>query len=343
MSWQAASFVVLALGPGRRLRLVRARQAARARARARGHAGRARRGRPARLRGGPERQADHRHRAVRRLRARRGAGLRGRRGHGARLERLPLAGPVDAVADGRLGGRRRGRRAARARAARPRARAAAAGRGLRPGRPRLRRLDGPLPAHPRGPPGPRHLSRALGQLAPLQPRPRDRKRGVLPLDRTRLHPRPAPLPPPLRGALARARGRGRGDAAAACCWRCRPRAGAASPAERAERWLLRAQNDDGGFGPAPGQASSALYSGWAGLGLAAAGHNPRDLRRPGGRIARRLRGTRRAARSGTSARSSGRSCCSRRPGCRARDFAGRDLVAADQAPPPRPTARSPAT
>ncbi len=60
-------------------------------------------------------------------------------------------------------------------------------------------------------------------------------------------------------------------------------AGAATPAERAERWLLRAQNDDGGFGAAPGQASSPLYTGWSGLGLAAAGRNPRDIGRRGGR------------------------------------------------------------
>jgi prenyltransferase beta subunit len=60
-------------------------------------------------------------------------------------------------------------------------------------------------------------------------------------------------------------------------------AGAATSAERAERWLVRAQNADGGFGAAPGQASSQLYSGWSGLGLAAAGNNPRDLRRRGGR------------------------------------------------------------
>jgi energy-coupling factor transport system substrate-specific component len=57
----------------------------------------------------------------------------------------------------------------------------------------------------------------------------------------------------------------------------------AAPADRAVRYLLRAQNDDGGFSAAPGQRSSDLYSGWAGLGLAAAGHNPRDVRRPGGR------------------------------------------------------------
>lgn len=74
-------------------------------------------------------------------------------------------------------------------------------------------------------------------------------------------------------------------------------AGAATPAERAERYLVRAQNSDGGFGAAPGQASSPLYSGWTGLGLAAAGRNPRDVARGGraslasyvGRAARRAR------------------------------------------------------
>jgi energy-coupling factor transport system substrate-specific component len=60
-------------------------------------------------------------------------------------------------------------------------------------------------------------------------------------------------------------------------------AGAASPADRAERWLLRAQNSDGGFGGAPKASSSALISGWSALGLAAAQRNPRDVRRPGGR------------------------------------------------------------
>jgi Prenyltransferase and squalene oxidase repeat len=60
-------------------------------------------------------------------------------------------------------------------------------------------------------------------------------------------------------------------------------AGAATPSERAERYLLRAQNKDGGFGAAPGQSSSPLYSGWSGLGLAAAARNPRDVSRRGGR------------------------------------------------------------
>jgi energy-coupling factor transport system substrate-specific component len=42
-------------------------------------------------------------------------------------------------------------------------------------------------------------------------------------------------------------------------------------------YLLSAQNSDGGFGPAPGQASSELYSGWAALGLAAEGVNPQGV------------------------------------------------------------------
>jgi prenyltransferase beta subunit len=60
-------------------------------------------------------------------------------------------------------------------------------------------------------------------------------------------------------------------------------AGAASPVDRAEGWLLRAQNKDGGLGAAPGLGSSKLFSGWSALGLAASGHNPRDVRRPRGR------------------------------------------------------------
>ena len=46
-------------------------------------------------------------------------------------------------------------------------------------------------------------------------------------------------------------------------------------------YLLSAQNADGGFGAAPGQASASLYSGWAALGLAAEGRDPRDVARGG--------------------------------------------------------------
>ena len=60
-------------------------------------------------------------------------------------------------------------------------------------------------------------------------------------------------------------------------------AAAATPAKRAETYLLRAQNKDGGFGAAPKSGSSPLYTGWAGLGLGTAGRNPRDVKRSGGR------------------------------------------------------------
>jgi energy-coupling factor transport system substrate-specific component len=47
------------------------------------------------------------------------------------------------------------------------------------------------------------------------------------------------------------------------------------------RYLERAQNDDGGFGGAPRAPSSQLLTGWAAIGLEAAGRNPLDVRRGG--------------------------------------------------------------
>ena len=107
-------------------------------------------------------------------------------------------------------------------------------------------------------------------------------------------------------------------------------AAAATATDRAERWLVRAQNWDGGFGAAPGQGSSRLFSGWAGLGLAAAGRNPRDVHRPGGRSLARY-----VARSAGSLRDIGEIertiMVLETAGLSARDFAGRDLVAAVRA------------
>jgi Prenyltransferase and squalene oxidase repeat len=58
------------------------------------------------------------------------------------------------------------------------------------------------------------------------------------------------------------------------------KASAADPAvARAVRYLERAQNSDGGFGPAPGAASTQLHTGWVALGLASGGVNPDDVRR----------------------------------------------------------------
>jgi energy-coupling factor transport system substrate-specific component len=64
-------------------------------------------------------------------------------------------------------------------------------------------------------------------------------------------------------------------------------AGATLPGQRADAagggagagaaWLRSAQNDDGGFGVTPGVESSPAMTGWAVLGLEAAGVNPLDL------------------------------------------------------------------
>ncbi|MFL5886782.1 MAG: prenyltransferase/squalene oxidase repeat-containing protein [Thermoleophilaceae bacterium] len=56
-----------------------------------------------------------------------------------------------------------------------------------------------------------------------------------------------------------------------------PRAEAASNTQRALSYVERAQNSDGGFGAAPGQSSGQLYTGWAALGIAAAGANPSSV------------------------------------------------------------------
>ncbi|HEX6738039.1 MAG TPA: DUF6580 family putative transport protein, partial [Vicinamibacteria bacterium] len=119
-------------------------------------------------------------------------------------------------------------------------------------------------------------------------------------------------------------------ALAAAALAAAPPAGAATPASRAAAYLLRAQNRDGGFGAARGQASSQLYTGWAALGLATTGRNPRDVHRRGGRsIAAYLK------RGASSLRDIGEvertTMVWRAAGLSARRFGGRDLVARIQA------------
>jgi len=46
-------------------------------------------------------------------------------------------------------------------------------------------------------------------------------------------------------------------------------------------WLVGEQNTDGGFGASPGDPSSTSVTGWAMIGLAAAGRNPYDVERKG--------------------------------------------------------------
>ncbi len=55
-------------------------------------------------------------------------------------------------------------------------------------------------------------------------------------------------------------------------------------------FLAGAQNADGGFGGARGQASSELYSAWAAMGLAAAGRDPLSVRSAGHTVLDALRG-----------------------------------------------------
>ncbi|MGH2834602.1 MAG: prenyltransferase/squalene oxidase repeat-containing protein [Solirubrobacteraceae bacterium] len=62
---------------------------------------------------------------------------------------------------------------------------------------------------------------------------------------------------------------------------------AAAPPE--VTYLERAQNSNGGFGGAPGQRGSELYSAWAAIGLAAAGRNPARVERSGHSVLYALR------------------------------------------------------
>jgi energy-coupling factor transport system substrate-specific component len=55
----------------------------------------------------------------------------------------------------------------------------------------------------------------------------------------------------------------------------------ASAVGRGAEWLRSVQNRDGGFGASPGDGSGAAISGWAMLGLEAAGINPLDVSQAG--------------------------------------------------------------
>ena len=308
MSWQAASFLLLALALAAGFALVRARAAARARARAGRGARGAGGGGAARLRGGPNVKpttdivlfAGYALGAVPGFAV--GAVT-------AIVSNIFLSqGPWTVWQMAGWGAVGVGGRAARPGAARTRAEPLPARGGLRTGGPRVRRVDGRLPVDARGAPGPRLLPGGGGELASLQPRPRDRQRRLLPADRPRLHPRAAALPAPPRGALAAPAG---AAATALCCVvlalvTLPAVAGAATPAERAERYLLRAQNADGASARRRARHPARSTAAGRALGLAAAGRNPRDVARRGGRslagyVRRGVRGC------ATSGRSSARS------------------------------------
>ena len=77
---------------------------------------------------------------------------------------------------------------------------------------------------------------------------------------------------------------------------------AAVPA-KSVTYLERAQNGDGGLGPAPGAGSTQMHTGWAALGLAAAGRNPRDVERGGKSVVDYIRGNAAALRGDLGERS----------------------------------------
>lgn len=103
------------------------------------------------------------------------------------------------------------------------------------------------------------------------------------------------------------------------------RSDAASGRDGARGWIRSAQNDDGGFGAGIDVASSTDMTGWAMVGLAAAGVNPRDVARKGSTPVEYLR------RNADSISSIGDLELTilglEASGLDARAFAGRDLVA----------------
>lgn len=74
-----------------------------------------------------------------------------------------------------------------------------------------------------------------------------------------------------------------------------PAQAAGSGRAAAAGWLARAQNADGGWGPAPGARTTAVHTAWSVIGLAAAGYDPLRVRTRGRTPLRVLRIT--AARS----------------------------------------------
>jgi len=100
---------------------------------------------------------------------------------------------------------------------------------------------------------------------------------------------------------------------------------AASPSAKAVAYLRRAQNGDGGFGATRSASSSQLFAGWSALGLGAAGVNPRDVARSGGRsLTRYLRGAGSIGDTGELERTI---LVLEASGLSGRSFGGRNLVA----------------
>jgi energy-coupling factor transport system substrate-specific component len=90
-------------------------------------------------------------------------------------------------------------------------------------------------------------------------------------------------------------------------------------------YLSGAQNAGGGFGGAPGQRSSELYTAWAAMGLASAGRNPASVRRGRSSVLDSLRGE--AATLSGLGDAERTVLAARACGASAYSFAGRNLVA----------------
>jgi energy-coupling factor transport system substrate-specific component len=93
----------------------------------------------------------------------------------------------------------------------------------------------------------------------------------------------------------------------------------------AAAWMERAQNGDGGFGTTASGSSSPAMTGWAMLGLEAAGRNPLDVRAGGHSAVDYLRGTANRIRSTTDIERTILALAG--AGVQVADFGGRDLVA----------------
>jgi energy-coupling factor transport system substrate-specific component len=105
-----------------------------------------------------------------------------------------------------------------------------------------------------------------------------------------------------------------------------PGSAKAAGTDGAANWLEAAQNSDGGFGSSPSSDSSAALTGWAMLGLEAAGRNPFDVTRTGKSPIDFLRGHLDEVSSpGDLARTI---IAIEGAGADPRSFAGRDLVSA---------------
>jgi len=103
-------------------------------------------------------------------------------------------------------------------------------------------------------------------------------------------------------------------------------ADAAPRTAAAVEYLARAQNRDGGLGPAPGAGSTQMHTAWAALGIAAAGRNPRDVERDGRDLTDYIRANATALRGDLGERS--RTILAlRAAGLSAGNVGGRDLVA----------------